>query len=267
MATWKIPFPSIGDPYVSIVDELYARGIGKVYVDQHMGSFINKSWMRQAEVAKKTQKIQARYERDPHPVGVLQPAIFALDKNYKVLYRWISEPSWKNIGGAHNRPDADIVWKAVQTSLKGDMSLMEGKDVDKIGFGGPNVFFPLFYLALLANGRWIAPRGFGVPPNGKRGTWEAYQQYGNIPIAMAQGVSAVCALAAAGLYYPIPIITGTLAYSAYVRYVLVSTYIYIYIYPVKIIFSNIYMYIFTYNTHRVMRWMPCGKYLHHLEEQ
>ena len=59
MATWKIPFPSIGDPYVSIVDELYARGIGKVYVDQHMGSFLNKSWMRQAEVAKKTQKIQA----------------------------------------------------------------------------------------------------------------------------------------------------------------------------------------------------------------
>ena len=43
MATWKIPFPSIGDPYVSIVDELYARGIGKVYVDQHMGSFLNKS--------------------------------------------------------------------------------------------------------------------------------------------------------------------------------------------------------------------------------
>lgn len=41
MAHWKIPFPSIGDPAVSIPENLRKRGLLDIYVDVGMGKLRN----------------------------------------------------------------------------------------------------------------------------------------------------------------------------------------------------------------------------------
>ena len=42
MADWKIPFPSIGDPTVSIAENIRKRGLLDIYVDVKMAEFFNK---------------------------------------------------------------------------------------------------------------------------------------------------------------------------------------------------------------------------------
>ena len=43
MADWKIPFPSIGDPSVSIAENLRKRGLLDIYVDVGKAKFYNKT--------------------------------------------------------------------------------------------------------------------------------------------------------------------------------------------------------------------------------
>ena len=95
-----------------------------------------------------------------HPKGYFQPGVLCLDANQRVLYRWRSIPTRKNIGGAVERPTPEHVYKQLTKSLElpletGDAQLDSHPELDS---RGPP--FPLFLLLLLANGWFVKPRTF-----------------------------------------------------------------------------------------------------------
>ena len=72
------------------------------------------------------------------------------------------------------RPKASVVWTAIQRSLSGDFSAMEGRDGP---VSIPRLALPFFWLACLANGNFIAPRAFSKPSE--------------IPLAASKGLAVV----------------------------------------------------------------------------
>lgn len=179
---WGIPFSTIADPMCSIVDEVRGKGLLDIYVDDKMAS----------ELAKMVKTGENDATGGLYVRGVIQPAILAVDSQFKVLYRWSSAPSWKNLGGAVGRPKAKDVWGVVQRSLKGDFSCVEGSD----GAGLPAIMFPVVLLGFLYNGRFVTVKGYGLNEGGTRdGRGNSH------PLAnMAKGTSLLLAILAAGWY-------------------------------------------------------------------
>jgi hypothetical protein len=197
MISWKVPFESIGDPEVTIGEELRTLGLLNVQVDRELAGYLN------APLAQASGQVTG----GRHENGVYQPAIIALSHNFNVLYRWASVPSAANIGGAMGRPRARRVWELVQNALAGDLSGVEGDDVADVHAA----FLPVFYLALLVNGFFVYPRGFNLTAG-----------YGKLelPICLAVVAGGICAGATALVMQPelrVPLGLGTLVYAAYVR--------------------------------------------------
>ena len=71
MAAWDIPFPSLGDPEVSIAEELRRRGLLDVIVDKELAEFFNKA----ADLG--SLGIAGSVTGGKYEVGVMQPAILA----------------------------------------------------------------------------------------------------------------------------------------------------------------------------------------------
>jgi len=92
-----------------------------------------------------------------YEVGMLQPATLALDKKSSVLYTWSSIPGPQNIQGAAGRPSPRAVWKAVQRTLSGDYSLVQGKP------SAESIPIPLFVALVMAHGNFIYPKPFFYP--------------------------------------------------------------------------------------------------------
>ncbi|MEO0602737.1 MAG: redoxin domain-containing protein [Myxococcota bacterium] len=68
-----------------------------------------------------TEKAQTPLAEVPgeYPSGMAQPAVVALDRAGKVLYRWAIEPSTMNLGGATDRPLPDEIWAAIEAARAG----------------------------------------------------------------------------------------------------------------------------------------------------
>lgn len=108
-----------------------------------------------------------------------------MDASRRVLYRWRSVPTKKNIGGAVERPTAGYVHKQVIESLD---SLGEAEDAfldvqpELDSKGRP---WPIFILLLMANGWFIKPKPFLLT----NGTAPIVQRFRNalirIPIFIA----------------------------------------------------------------------------------
>jgi hypothetical protein len=147
-----VSFPSIGDPRCSIVDEIHNRKLLQISLSEDLAS----------EVAKDN-TAGGKHER-----AVIQPAILALDSNFNVLYRWASEPTWKNLNGAIQRPAAKDVLAAVLKSKTGDFTSKEGDSSKEASV--PFFIMPLFLLALLANGNFLDIRPFVSRKSGKFST-------------------------------------------------------------------------------------------------
>ena len=52
-----------------------------------------------------------------HPKGFFQPGVLALTQSSRILYRWRSVPSEKNLNGTVARPTPTHVWCGVEASL------------------------------------------------------------------------------------------------------------------------------------------------------
>lgn len=105
-----------------------------------------------------------------YEVGTYQPAVVVLDADFQLLFSWSSVPNASNIGGAIGRPRAGEVWKAVSTSLGGDMSLVHQVPPStlKAGLSVPvPLFKPLFFALLMANGNFLKPKFFVFDESGK----------------------------------------------------------------------------------------------------
>ena len=205
--TWKINFPSLGDPTCSIPSEVETRGLLKICVDKDMGAALN------GEYNTKDQELVDKLRTGSrHTHGVIQPAILVLDRDFTVLYRWASYPSWKNFGGAIARPKAQDVWTAVQQSLAGDLSQREGKS----GWTVPAPIFFLFLIATLVNGYFIRPVGFGLDASGHHTSAR-----GKPKVAMAKAFILLCLLFSVFVCLPrarLPLGASLTAYSMYIYY-------------------------------------------------
>jgi len=52
--------------------------------------------------------------------GMTQPAVIAVDRKGKLLFKWISVPSATNMGGASSRADLYEAWQMIQKGLAGE---------------------------------------------------------------------------------------------------------------------------------------------------
>ena len=95
-----------------------------------------------------------------HPGGFFQPGVLALSKEDRVLYRWISKPSRKNIGGANMRPTAAHVWSGIKKALAAPAGSEDAAIDDNPQYDSAGVPWPLFIMMLLANGWFVKPAFF-----------------------------------------------------------------------------------------------------------
>ena len=146
---WQTQIEHVGDPHQEIAADARARG-----------------WL-DLRVQENTELLQAGTSWEiQHPKGYYQPGVIALDREQRVLYRWQSVPSRKNVGGATSRPLAPYVWEQIQAArarqTAEDSKLDENPQLDS-----PPAPFPLFALILLAHGWFIRPRVFSYQGDGE----------------------------------------------------------------------------------------------------
>ncbi len=77
-----------------------------------------------------------------------------------MLYRWISTPSRKNIGGAKLRPTAAHVWSGVKNALTAPAGSADVDVDDNPQYDSAETPWPLFLMMLLANGWFVKPAFF-----------------------------------------------------------------------------------------------------------
>jgi hypothetical protein len=147
---WGLEFECVGDPHQEIPEVARERGWLEIFVQSRL-DFLRRS--------------SPGFE-PTHPKGYFQPGVLALSREGRVLYRWRSVPSRKNIGGAMVRPTPEHVWSSIQIALA---SGSEGADVahdDQPEMDSPSAPWPLFVSLLIANGWFIRPLAFAQKKNG-----------------------------------------------------------------------------------------------------
>jgi hypothetical protein len=92
-----------------------------------------------------------------HPMGYFQPGVLALTSDGRVLYRWRSRPTRRNVGGAIARPTEDHVWKCVRAALEQPAGAPHAPHDDDPVLSDPPVPWAVFILLLLANGWFLRP--------------------------------------------------------------------------------------------------------------
>jgi len=144
---WETSIPVIGDPHHEIREDLKTRGWLDVFYNEDYGHLRDQSWAN-------------------HPKGYFQPAVIAVDKTGRVLYRWRMIPKSSNINGAGARPESRYIWDRIQKamSLTGDTELdekpvMTEKDPPWI----------VMILLFLAHGWFIRPKAFPLSRDGSGG--------------------------------------------------------------------------------------------------
>ncbi|MDG2336306.1 MAG: hypothetical protein P8Q97_19050 [Myxococcota bacterium] len=149
---WGLSFECVGDPHHEVAATLSERGWLDLRVLE-VGEFLTRD--TQWEVS--------------HPKGIFQPGILALAPGQRVLYRWRSIPTRKNVGGAVSRPTPGHVWGRVQEALaegaEGDAAHDETPVLDG---GAPP--FAFFALVLMAHGWFLRPRAFTYQGDGNNPT-------------------------------------------------------------------------------------------------
>ena len=91
--------------------------------------------------------------------------MLVLSREGRVLYRWRSVPSRKNVGCAMVRPTAEHVWTSVQAALaeapdSADVAYDEQAEMDS-----PSISWPIFASLLIANGWFLHPQAFAEKDN------------------------------------------------------------------------------------------------------
>ena len=143
---WGLNFEAVGDPHQEISGACRERGWLDLFVNERL-EFIHAStgaldWV------------------PTHPKGYFQPGVLALNAGGRVLYRWRSVPTHRNIGGAAERPTSEHVWARVAGALQAaddrlDAPLDRDPPLDSRG-----IAWPIFAALLIANGWFVSARGF-----------------------------------------------------------------------------------------------------------
>jgi len=144
---WGTNISIIGDPHHEVRKDVKARDWLDVFYNENAGHLRDQSWAS-------------------HPNGYFQPAVVAVDKTGRILYRWRLVPDRSNMNGAGARPESGYIWDHMKQAMssKGDVELdkkpvMTQKDPPWI----------LALLMFLANGWFIRPKAFPMSRDGKEG--------------------------------------------------------------------------------------------------
>jgi len=144
---WGTQFPVIGDPHHEIRKVCKDRGYLEVFYNEDDGHLRERSWAS-------------------HPKGYYQPAVLAVHKSGRVLYRWRCVPRFSNMSGAGGRPEADYTWDKIQLAL--DTTEDSAPDLTP-EMGSETVSWPKFLLILTAHGWFLRPRAFPLAREGDKG--------------------------------------------------------------------------------------------------
>jgi hypothetical protein len=144
---WHLDFETIGDPHHEICGACRDRGWIDLFVNEHL-EFLQRS-------------IDEALDWAPaHPKGYFQPGVLALNADGRVLYRWRSVPTHKNMGGATERPTAQHVWTRIAGALEGSASAADAPLDANPALDSKGIPWPLFASLLIANGWFANARGF-----------------------------------------------------------------------------------------------------------
>ena len=152
---WGTQFPVIGDPHHEIRKVCKDRGYLEVFYNEDDGHLRERSWAS-------------------HPKGYYQPAVLAVHKSGRVLYRWRCVPRFSNMSGAGGRPEADYTWDKIQLAL--DTTEDSAPDLTP-EMGSETVSWPKFLLILTAHGWFLRPRAFPLAREGAQGKSHCYSAF------------------------------------------------------------------------------------------
>lgn len=144
---WDMNMPVIGDPHHEIREELKTRGWLDIFYNEDYGHLRERDWAS-------------------HPKGYYQPAVIAIDKSGRVLYRWRCVPKYNNMSGAGARPEARYTWERVQTAMSSTDDAEPDKDPV---MGSEEVPWFRFLVLMTAHGWFLRPRVFPLLRDGDKG--------------------------------------------------------------------------------------------------
>ena len=144
---WELGYPCVGDPHHEIKDVLRQRGLVNVFANVNSGHLWMRPWAS-------------------HPKGYYQPAVLAVHRDGRVLYRWRCRPTHDNMSGAGQRPTPQYVWEQIQSRLGKDVPDAELDDNPE--FRRKDVSWAMFVGLMLAHGWFLRPRAFPLPRKGDR---------------------------------------------------------------------------------------------------
>ncbi len=144
-SAWGISIPVIGDPHHEIREDLKSRGWLTIFYNTDYGHLRERDWVS-------------------HPKGYYQPAVIAIDKSRRVLYRWRCVPKYSNMSGAGARPDARYTWERVRSAMscvKRDVELDEEPLM-----GTKDLSWFKFLLIMIGHGWFLRPKAFPLRRDG-----------------------------------------------------------------------------------------------------
>jgi hypothetical protein len=139
---WELDFETIGDPHHEISSQCQDKG-----------------WL-ELIVNTQSEMIEAEDAKFAHPKGYFQPGVLCLDANQHILYRWRSIPTFKNIGGAVERPTANYVYNQITKALEQPDKTSDAKLDTQPELDSQGRPFPVFISLLIANGWFVKPKTF-----------------------------------------------------------------------------------------------------------
>lgn len=143
---WETRFPIVGDPHHEIREECSDRGWLDVFYNEDAGHLRERKWAS-------------------HPKGYYQPAVVAVHKSGRILYRWRCVPKFSNMNGAGARPEAAYILEKIQTSL--ERTEDAAPDINPV-MGSKTASWFRFMLILTAHGWFIRPKAFPLARKGDK---------------------------------------------------------------------------------------------------
>ena len=145
---WDISIPIVGDPHHEIRADLKKRGWLDIFYNLDAGHLRERDWAS-------------------HPNGYYQPAVIAIDKTGRILYRWRCVPKYSNMSGAGARPEAQYTWDLMREKMsqKGTGLVDAALDREPI-FGAEQLSWLKFLMLLIAHGWFIRPKAFPLLRDG-----------------------------------------------------------------------------------------------------
>ena len=145
-SAWGMSIPVVGDPHHEIRTDLQQSGALEIFYNQDYGHLRERNWAS-------------------HPNGYYQPAIIAMDKSGRILYRWRCVPKYSNMSGAGARPEGQYCWDKIQEALSHEEDAALDRNPE---YGAETLSWPKFLLILTAHGWFIRPKAFPLLRDGDK---------------------------------------------------------------------------------------------------